>query len=122
MSGHKNLSNREARMTIEDLREQLRLFSFHDDVLIAGSAIQNGLSPEIDIRSGSIGEWLAATRGAGAVTCAVQVMSRFLGDRGVWVVVDPLRECYVPAFSGWGINPSRIVVLRPATLQEMCWA
>jgi len=36
--------------------------------------------------------------------------------------VDPARECYVPALSGWGIDPSKTLLVNPATLKETCWA
>src|SRR5262249_37844333 len=55
-------------------------------------------------------------------TSALKILFRHLGSRGVWAVVDPIRETYVPAVSGWGINPSRLLLLRPATLRETCWA
>src|SRR5262249_14367904 len=57
-----------------------------------------------------------------AATSALQILSGHLGARGILAVVDPIRESYVPAVSGWGINPSRMLLLRPATLRETCWA
>ena len=63
-----------------------------------------------------------AREGAGAVTSALQIMSQSSAGRGIWAIVDPARECYVPALSGWGIDPSRLLVLRPATVPETCWA
>ena len=41
---------------------------------------------------------------------------------GFWAVVDPARELYVPALSGWGVDPSRALLLRPQTKEEMWWA
>jgi protein ImuA len=122
MSGHITHSRREDGNAIEELRRHLGLFSFQDVGPTVVSAIQQGSSPELGVRPGGIVEWLVARPGAGAATCALQIMSRFSGGRGVWAVVDPARECYVPALTGWDINPRRTLVLRPATLQETCWA
>jgi len=122
MSGHVSRSRGEVRETVRELRRDLGLFSFEDGVPTAGSTVQNGLLPELGVRAGGIVEWLVARPGAGAVTSALEITSRSCGGRGVWAVVDPARECYVPALSGWGIDSSRILVLRPSTLQEACWA
>jgi len=112
----------EAPETLRELRERLGLFSFQDEVRPGQSATQSGSWPELGIRPGDIVEWLVARQGAGAVTSALEIMSRSLGDRGVWAVVDPAREFYVPALSGWGARPGRTLLVRPATLQETCWA
>ena len=63
-----------------------------------------------------------AGQGAGAVTLALQIMLQSSARRGIWAVVDSARECYAPALSGWGIDPGKILVLRPASLPETCWA
>jgi protein ImuA len=111
-----------APVTVPELRERLGLFSFQDEVRPVQSAAENGSLPELGIRPGGIVEWLVARHGAGAVTSALQIVSQSSAGRGVWVVVDPARECYVPAFSGWGVDPSRILLVRPATLEETIWA
>ena len=74
------------------------------------------------LRPGGIVEWLVAKEGAGAVTLALQLLSQSSAGGGAWAVVDTARECYVPALSGWGIDPKKILVIRPATLQETCWS
>jgi len=122
MSGHLSPSRDEVQERVRELRGHLGLFSFQDGVPAAQSTVQNGLLPELGVRAGGIVEWLVARQGAGAVTSALQITSRSSAGRGAWAVVDPARECYVPALSGWGINPGRALVLRPASLQETCWA
>jgi protein ImuA len=121
MSAHHSSSRREVGEMVRELRTHPGLFSFHDDVPTVRFATQNGSSPELGVRQGGIVEWLAAGPGAGAVTSALQIMARSSGGRGMWAVVDSARECYLPAFSGWGIDPGSILVLRPSTLQEACW-
>jgi protein ImuA len=122
MSGHLSPSRDEVRERVRELRGHLGLFSFQNDVPRVESVVQDGSLPELGVRPGGIVEWLVAREGAGAVTSAFQIMSQSSARRGVWAVVDLARECYVPALSGWGIDSSRILVLRPATLQEACWA
>jgi protein ImuA len=124
MLSHPGPMRREVGEKIEELRRNPALFSFRKDVPGADCAIRGGLAPELGIRPGGIVEWLAAQPGAGAVTSAFQIMARSAGDLGdgVWVIVDPARECYLPGLSGWGVNPGRTLVLRPTTIQETCWA
>ena len=114
------------RATVDELRSKLGLFSFQGDGgADDGSAALGpsiGLSPRLGVRPGGIVEWLVAREGAGGVTLALQVMASSVGDRGVFVLVDSACECYLPALAGWGINPQKILVLRPSTLQETCWS
>ncbi len=124
MSRHRKDSRRLVLEKVEELRSNLGLFSFQGkgSAETAESASRSGSSPVLGVRPGGIVEWLVAREGAGAVTLALQLLSQSSVDRGVWAVVDSARECYVPALSGWGIDPNKILVLRPATLQETCWA
>jgi protein ImuA len=121
MSGRPIRSHHEVRERIQELRRHPGLFSFQCDMSTSDCSRTDGLSNELGVRAGGIIEWLAR-EGAGAFTCALRVMSNFCVDRGAWVIVDPACECYVPALSGWGIDSSRILVLRPETFQETCWA
>jgi len=122
MSGQSSPTRRDVRQTVQELRKHLGVFSFQGGAPRTESTIQNGSLPELGIRPGSIVEWLVARPGAGAVTSALQIMSRSTGGREVWAFVDPARECYVPALSGWGIDPSKTLLVNPATLKETCWA
>ena len=122
MSGHLSPSRDEVRDRVRQLRGHLGLFSFQSGGSTAEPGREEGSLPELGVRAGSIVEWLVASEGAGAVTSALQITLRSSADRGVWAVVDPAQECYVPALSGWGIDPTRCLVLRPASLQETCWA
>jgi hypothetical protein len=121
MSGQLKPPSREAIVTVKELRDRLGLFSFQHEERRGEPRMRNGDSPELDLRPGVIVEWLVSRPGAGALTSTVRILSRCLDGRGAWVIVDPLRESYVPALSGWGIHPSRTLLLRPATLQETCW-
>ena len=122
MSGPPKPPIREALETVQELRERLGLFSFRNEAGRIGSGVETGSLPALDLRPGIIVEWLVTRPGAGALTSTLQILSRCLGGRGAWVVVDPVRESYVPAISGWGLDPTRTLLLHPATVQETCWA
>jgi hypothetical protein len=122
MPGNLVRQRHEARQTVDELRRHLGLFSYQQDVPATEIAPQNDLSRQLGMRQGGIVEWLVERDGAGAVTLALQVMSQSFGGRGITVIVDPARECHVPALYGWGINPTWTLVLRPGSLQETCWA
>ncbi|MDB5348910.1 MAG: hypothetical protein JWN86_157 [Planctomycetota bacterium] len=110
------------RETVEELRGRLGLFSFRNHAETAGAAVLEAESPELGIRAGGIVEWLVAKPGAGAVTCALQTMSRSASGDGVWAFVDWAWQCYPPALSGWGISPSQTLLIRPASRLEVSWA
>jgi hypothetical protein len=122
MSGHMIPSRRDVRETIQELRRHRGLFSFRNNVPPAESVCRNSISPELGVRPGGIVEWLVARQGAGAFTSAMQIMAQSSAGRGFLVVVDPAREFYVPALSGWGVDPGKMLILRPATREETCWA
>jgi hypothetical protein len=126
MSGYLNPSRPEVRERVAELRGRLGLFSFRDDVAVEEKAPEtvrrDGLSPDLGIRPGGVIEWLMAKPGAGAVTSAMNIMSQAGGSRRFWALVDPVGERYLPAFSGWGLNPGRTLVIRPSTPRETCWA
>ena len=122
MSGHLILPRPRVRETVDELRSQLGLFSFEKSTANHESTSQSGSSSPLIPRPGGIVEWLVEKEGAGAFTLALQNLSQTSVGTGTWAVVDTARECYVPAVSGWGIDPRKILVLRPATLQESCWS
>jgi hypothetical protein len=117
----KQPSSREVVVTVKELRERLGLFSFQHEETRDECPFKNCLMPELDLRQGVIVEWMVGQPGAGALTSSLPILSRWLDGRGGWVIVDPDREWYVPALSGWGINLSRTLLLRPTSLQESCW-
>ena len=103
MSGHLHSSRDEIRAKVQKLRGHLGIFSFQNDVPAVEPFIQQGSMPELGIRPGATTEWLVAREGGGALTSAFQIMSQSPAGRGTWAIVDPARECYAPALSGWGI-------------------
>jgi len=122
MSGQLSSSRQEARETVRELRRRLGVFSFRDDVPAVESVKQDRSLPDLGIQPGGVVEWLVAREGAGALTAALQVVSRASGGRGFWAIVDLAREFYVPALPGWGIDPGLLLVLHPANVPDACWA
>ncbi len=122
MSSHLNPSRHEVREKVQELRRHRGLFSFGNDVLPAESVSRSSASPDLGVRPGGIVEWLVAQRGAGAFTSAMQLMARSSAGRGLLAVVDPAREFYAPALSGWGVDPAKVLLIRPSTRDETCWA
>jgi hypothetical protein len=122
MSGHKVRTRREAWETVQELRRDLGLFSFRDDAALAQRHRGDNLSPDLGVRPGGILEVLVARPGTGAATFALQAVSRSFDSRGIWAIVDSASECYVPALTGWGVDATRILLLRPSTPRELCWA
>jgi hypothetical protein len=122
MSGHLGHPRRGPRQSLDELRRHLGLVSCQRDLPTAEIAQQDDSSRQLGMRPGAIVEWLVDREGAGAVTLALRVTSHFSAGKGITVIVDPARECYVPALSGWGIQPDRTLVLQPGSLQETCWA
>jgi protein ImuA len=49
------------------------------------------------------------------------MVSRNIGGRGAFVIVDPCGEVYAPAVTGWGLDPGRLLILRPSSTREACW-
>ena len=115
MSTHASTSRCEVRETVQELRRHRGLFSFRNDVPEAESVSRNSVSPELGVRPGGIVECLVARQGAGAFTAAMQIMAHSSSSCGFWVVVDPAQELYFPALSGWGIDPSRALLVHPQT-------
>ena len=122
MPGHSRALPGELRETIPDLRKRLGLFSFQHDASTSGSVLRDDLCLDLGLRPGGIVEWLAVTPGAGAVTSAIQMLSKLSSGRGVFAIVDIAGECYAPALSGWGICPDQMLLVSPATQQEASWA
>jgi len=123
MPGYLTRSRPEVRETVQELRRRGGLFSFRNDVPASEPvSSRNSISPELGVRAGAIVECLMERHGAGAVTSAAQIMASSSDVRGFFVIVDHAREFYVPALSGWGIDPGQALLLRPETQEEASWA
>lgn len=76
----------------------------------------------VGFRPGGVVEWLAARPGAGVAAFVFHMTARSRRGDGVLAIVDAARECYVPALAGWGVNASRVLLIRPSSAREEWWA
>ena len=107
MSGHLSPSRDEVRETVRELRRHLGLFSFQNDAPTVEPSSKAAHCPSLVFDRAALwnGWWRDRARGRLPPPCK---SCRDPRGRGIWAIVDPARECYVPAFSGWGIDPSRV--------------
>jgi protein ImuA len=84
-------------------------------------ALENWL-PEKRLAPGSLVELLAAADGAGTWTLALFMARNACGPRKILVVVDGQGCFYPPAAVTLGIDPGRLIVIRPKTLSDAALA
>ena len=67
-------------------------------------------------------ELLADAEGIGEFSLLMPALKR-LAQAGAWVaLVAPAHSPYAPAFSGWGIDPARVIVIETAEDKQRWWA
>jgi protein ImuA len=88
----------------------------------SGSAAIDRLLPGGGLRHGMLVEWLAELPGCGAATLALVAAREACRAGGVLVVVDRAQTFYPPAAVGWGVDPARLIVVRPRTMRDEIWA
>jgi len=74
------------------------------------------------LRRGTLVEWLAAGPGSGAATLALTAAREACREGGMLVVLDARGEFYPPAAVRLGIEPARLIVVRPAGRADYAWA
>lgn len=106
-----------------------------------GSPALDLLLPAGGLRRGTLVEYLASTSGSGAGTLALAAAREACSDGRALVVLDrpivgtlhvpfkgdgtssvPSTYFYPPAAAAWGIDLSRVLVLRPANEADALWA
>jgi hypothetical protein len=87
-----------------------------------GVAALDRLLPGGGLRHGMLVEWLAELPGCGAATLGLLAAREACRAGGVLVVLDRARAFYPPAAVGWGVDPARLVVVRPRTARDEIWA
>ena len=110
------------RESVEELRASLGLFSFQASLQAQETVRRGGLLSQFGTRPGGIVEWMVDRDGAGSRNSGTAGQCGILDGDGIWAVIDPARECYLPAFSGWGIDFRKVMVLHPGTLDETSWS
>jgi protein ImuA len=92
------------------------------DVFSSGVAAIDRLLPGGGLRHGMLVEWLAERSGCGAATLGLLAAREACRAGGVLVVLDRARTFYPPAAAGWGVDPARLIVVRPRTARDEIWA
>ena len=115
------LDSRIRRM--EALRGKLRCWEAaspheEEETFSSGTAAIDRLLPGGALRYGMLIEWLAEP----SATLALLGAREAARAGGVLVVVDEKRTFYPPAAAAWGIDLSRLVVVRPRNARDALWA
>lgn len=87
-----------------------------------GAAVIDRLLPGGGLRHGMLVEWLAERPGGGAGTLGLLAAREACRAGGILVVVDRARMFYPPAAAGWGVDPARLIVVRPRNARDEIWA
>jgi hypothetical protein len=88
-----------------------------------GSPALDRLLPAGGLRRGTLVEYLASAVGSGAGTLALAAAREACGEGRALVVLDHPTFCFYPlAATAWGIDLSRLLVLRPTNEADSLWA
>jgi protein ImuA len=88
-----------------------------------GSPALDCLLPAGGLRRGTLVEYLTSTSGSGAGTLALAAAREACHEGRALVVLDRPASCFYPlAAAAWGIDLSRLLVLRPANEADALWA
>ncbi|MGE3242667.1 MAG: ImuA family protein [Pirellulales bacterium] len=88
----------------------------------SGAATIDRLLPGGGLRHGILIEWLAERPGCGAGTLGLLAAREACRAGGLLVVVDRTGMFYPPAAAGWGVDPARLIVVRPRNARDEIWA
>ena len=88
----------------------------------SGCAALDRLLPDGGFRRGTLIEWLGAGVGSGAGFLALLAAREALRDGGPLVVIDRQRTFYPPAMLPWGIEVSRLILVRPMNDRDEQWS
>jgi protein ImuA len=111
----------------QTLDEQIRQFELarrrgERRIFSSGYPALDRRLPHQGMSRGSLVEWLAAEHGSGAATLALSAARQACGEGQPLVVVDRARGFYPPAAVGLGIDPQRLVLVRPDNPLDELWA
>jgi hypothetical protein len=67
-------------------------------------------------------EWLDEAAGGGAATLGLVSAREACREGGLLVVLDRTGMFYPPAAAGWGVDLSRLIVVRPRSARDELWA
>jgi protein ImuA len=88
----------------------------------SGAAAIDRLLPGSGLQHGMLVEWLAQRPACGAATLALLAAREACRTGGLLVVLDRAGMFYPLAAAGWGVDPARLLVVRPPTARDEIWA
>lgn len=112
----------ELRQKLQQLEHSCRRPTGNDAPFSTGLRRLDKLLPGDGLLPGSLVEWLVADQGEGTATLAIVVAAQVLKHGGALVVVDARGEFYPPAAQALGIEPERVIVVRPRNARDTFWA
>lgn len=114
---------------VRELSERLRALERSDrlsvgsrEVVGIGIEPLEGILPARGFQQGTIVEWLLEGEGNGAGALILRIVAKILSSGGAFVVVDDRHEFYPPAALGVGIDPEKMVIVRPGCARDALWA
>jgi len=94
------------------------------DVVSSGVAAIDRQLPQRGFRRGTLVEWLTgrSIRGSGAGGLALLAAREAARAGGAIVLFDSRRQFYPPAAARLGLDPARLILVRPRTAEDEHWA
>ena len=88
----------------------------------SGCLSLDDLLPDKGFPRGTFVEWLGEGAGSGAGFLALVAAREACREGGVAVVIDTPRRFYPPAAAAWGLELSRLLLVRPQSEKDLYWA
>jgi hypothetical protein len=111
---------------VEELRRQMgqseTSSSAAEDTFSTGTAALDQLLAENPLRYGMLTEWLSGMARCGAATLSLLSAREACRQGGMLVVIDRWQTFYPPAAAAWGIDLSRLLIVRPQNARDTLWA
>jgi hypothetical protein len=110
---------------VDELRRQVgqwEVSGLSQDTFSSGIAGFDRLLPGGGLRYGMLAEWLSGLARCGAATLSLLCAREACRPGGVLVVIDRQQMFYPPAAAAWGIDLSRLLIVRPQNARDELWA
>jgi protein ImuA len=111
---------------VEELRRQMgrweASFAAEDDTFSTGTSALDQLLGRNRLRYGMLTEWLSGMARCGATTLSLLSAREACREGGTLVVIDRWQTFYPPAAAAWGIDLSRLIIVRPQSARDALWA
>ncbi|MEW4564487.1 hypothetical protein AB1K70_18245 [Bremerella sp. JC770] len=113
--------------TVTQLQERIRLLergTTRQEMTVrpTGCPGLDALFPLRGIRQGSLVEWIDQGPSSGAGSLSLLTSFQVMPQQQSAVLIDTQHQTYPPALAAWGVDLSRLVMVRPATEHDALWA